>query len=241
VRVSAQRWQAAQRAELANWQHTLRTPRNIVAEVADSVGLDGFIESVAPLRRLVRGGGAAMLEVGIGPLGLGWLGLFGQSDPRRAWALDPLPLLALDPLPDKELAEFIARKRRAYTFVQTAAEQADFSPGQFQLIVCDNVLDHAQEPLEILVKCREWLSQDGFLVLGVNTFSLARLAKWRVLAALHPDDGRFAMHPHAGTHGMWRRMVCRAGFCILKERGPAPLEALVAKATRSYFACQKQR
>jgi len=237
--ISPERWEAAQRAELANWERTLCVPRNIVAEMADAAALDGFMASVAELQDALDGDAGEVLEVGIGPLGLGWLGLFGRGRPDAQWAIDSLPLLDVHALPDDELADFLSRKRRRYGFTRVGAEEAEFEPGRFTLIVCDNVLDHTRSPGRILARCFEWLRRGGYLVVGVNTFSLLGLLRWRVMRRLHPGRSGFVMHPHSGTHRMWRRAIRRAGFRIVREHGPALWRAVLGSAMRSYFACCK--
>jgi len=240
MEIPFQAWQAAQQEELANWQHTIGTTRDILAEMADSAALDGFMASVSELRKVFEQGSIEALEVGVGPLGLGWVGLFGNAASVRAWAIDPLPLLPVELVPDKDLASFISQKRRNYRFFQAAAEEAQFPPERMQLIVCDNVLDHAQKPLVILKNCWRWLSVHGFLVVGVNTLSLAGLIKWRLLQRVRPTNRNFVMHPHCGTHRAWRSALVRAGFCITREQGPAIVRRILGHAMRSYFACQKK-
>jgi SAM-dependent methyltransferase len=142
---------------------------------------------------------ARVLEVGSGAHGLVFY--FGTT---RGVGCDPL---ACD-----YAALFPAWQRRAQT-VAAAGERLPFSDSSFDVVLCDNVVDHAEGPARIAREMARVLAPGGLLYFTVNFHhavynAAARLhAAWNA-AGLRYEIGPFADHTvHltlAGARGLFK-------------------------------------
>jgi SAM-dependent methyltransferase len=152
---------------------------------------------------------ARVLEVGSGAHGLVFY--FGA---RRAIGVDPL---ACD-----YAALFPSWQRRAQT-VAAAGERLPFADSSFDVVLCDNVVDHAEDPARIVRELARVLAPGGLVYFTVNFHhavyhAAARLhAAWNA-AGLRYEIGPFADHTvHltlAGARGLFRNLPLR----VLEER-----------------------
>ena len=128
---------------------------------------------------------ARVLEVGSGAHGLVFF--FGTT---RGVGCDPL---ACD-----YAALFPAWQRRALT-IAAAGERLPFADASFDVVLCDNVVDHAEDPARIARELARVLAPGGLLYFTVNfhhaVYALAsRLhAAWNA-AGLRLEIGPFADH-----------------------------------------------
>jgi 2-polyprenyl-6-hydroxyphenyl methylase/3-demethylubiquinone-9 3-methyltransferase len=200
-------WDKAQENELAVWQRTV----NDVCELYDE-----FADTAALVRFGARHGleaGAAVLELGIGPLGIGWAAL---RPAERAVGVDSLARLAVS-TGDDSLDRFLAELQGRTEFLQAdATTRLPFDDASFDLIVCDNVVDHTQDPRAILAEGRRLVRSGGRLVFGVNVFSVAGRVKWRqVTRRLHPGHPNVLCHPHSFIEGDLGELLSGAGWRVL--------------------------
>jgi SAM-dependent methyltransferase len=119
---------------------------------------------------------ARVLEVGSGAHGL--IFFFGSS---RGVGVDPLAA-AFRPL-------FAQWQRRAPT-VSAEGERLPFPDGAFEVVLCDNVIDHAERPADILAEISRVLAPGGLLYFAVNVH--------------HPVYGLVSR-----LHGLWNGMGLR--------------------------------
>ncbi|MEZ5308437.1 MAG: class I SAM-dependent methyltransferase [Pyrinomonadaceae bacterium] len=110
-------------------------------------------EKIAPFLEI--DGSTRILEVGSGAHGL----IFGFEG---AWAV------GVDPLADSYHALFPDWQARN-PIVTAVGENLPFAEGQFDLILCDNVIDHAARPFDILAEIARVLRPAGILFFTVNT------------------------------------------------------------------------
>ena len=137
-----------------------------------------LVEEVRPVSRDAR-----VLEVGSGAHGL--IFYFGAE---RGVGLDPL---AAD-----YAALFPAWQNLAHT-VAARGEQLPFSDHSFDLVLCDNVVDHAEDPRRIVSELARVLTPGGLLYFTVNfhhPFYAAASAGHAACnaAGLPPESGPFA-------------------------------------------------
>ena len=85
--------------------------------------------------------------------------------------------MALPKLPSYLEAFFSELYKKNITYVQTPAEQFDNPVNSFNLVICDNVLEHTYNPQKIIKNIYNLLISGGFLLLRENT--LSHLSKWR--------------------------------------------------------------
>ncbi|MDP1849484.1 MAG: class I SAM-dependent methyltransferase [Solirubrobacteraceae bacterium] len=128
---------------------------------------------------------ARVLEVGSGAHGLVFF--FGTS---RG--------VGVDPLADEYAALFAAWQHRART-IAAAGEHLPFADGSFDVVLCDNVVDHAEDPARIAGELARVLVADGLLYFTVNVHHpvyavAARLHSAWNAAGLRLEVGPFADH-----------------------------------------------
>jgi len=205
-------WEAAQKNELAIWQHTANDVAEVLAEIAETATLVRF----GTLHGL--GASANVLELGIGPLGIGWSAL---TPTTRAVGVDPLARLAID-TGDHNIDRLVTDLQARTDFLQAdATRRLPLDEASFDLVVCDNVVDHTQNPRAILAEGRRLVRTDGRLLFSVNVFSAIGHMKWRhVTRRLHPREPNVLCHPHSFVEGALGRLLSGAGWQILVTDAP---------------------
>ncbi|HUJ80542.1 MAG TPA: class I SAM-dependent methyltransferase [Candidatus Acidoferrales bacterium] len=201
------RWQEAQENELAIWQRTVNDVTDVFAEIAEAAALVRFGKNHG------LAGAAAVVELGIGPMSIGWAAF---AAPTRAIGVDPLPRLTIA-TGDDNVDRFVANLQQRTDFLQAdATRQLPLDDGSFDLIVCDNVVDHTQDPKAILAEGRRIVRSDGRLLFGVNVFSIIGRLKWRqVTCRLHPRYPNVLCHPHSFLEGDLGGLLSSAGWEML--------------------------
>lgn len=161
------------------------------------------IEAVQPLSAE-----ASVLEVGSGAHGL--IFYFGA---RCGVGIDPLAV--------HYAALFPAWQRRTPT-IAAHGEALPFADGTFDLVLCDNVIDHAADPGQIVREMARVLRPGGLLYLTVNFHHpvyqvlAAAHALWNA-AGLRLEVGPFADHTRHFTLGRARRLFAGLPLRFLTE------------------------
>jgi SAM-dependent methyltransferase len=174
---------------------------------ARSAAVRARLEAIRPID-----GDARVLEVGSGAHGLVFY--FGPSTWTRGVGVDPLAC--------EYAALFPAWQRRAQT-IAAAGEQLPFAGSTFDVVLCDNVVDHAEDPSEIVRELARVVAPGGLVYFTVNFHHAvyswaARLhAAWNA-AGLRYEIGPFADHTvHLtleGARGLFNGLPLR----VLEER-----------------------
>jgi SAM-dependent methyltransferase len=153
---------------------------------------------------------ARVLEVGSGAHGLVFL--FGTT---RGVGVDPL---ACD-----YAALFPAWQHRAHT-IAAAGERLPFADATFDVVLCDNVVDHAEDPARIARELARVLAPGGLLYFTVNFHhavysAAARLhAAWNA-AGLGFEIGPFADHTVHLTYSGARSLFDGLPLRVIHESG----------------------
>ena len=121
------------------------------------------IEAIRPIPADAR-----VLEVGCGSMGL--IFFFDRGGER----------VGVDPLADHYAKLFPAWYSRART-VATGGESLPFPDASFDLVLCDNVVDHAEDPRRIVEEIARVLAPSGLLYFTVHVHH----PFYRAAAALH--------------------------------------------------------
>ncbi len=140
----------------------------VAAMITHSKEIRDKIEKVQPIAPDAR-----VLEVGCGAHGL--IFFFGTENG-----------VGVDPLADHYARLFPQWQSRART-VAAPGEQLPFQAGSFDVVLCDNVVDHAENPRRILEEIARVLKPGGSLYFEVNVH--------------HPF-----YHVAASTHAAWRAL-----------------------------------
>jgi len=205
-------WEEAQKSELAVWQRTANDISEVLAEIAETAALVRFgaqhgLDTCT-----------SVMELGIGPLGIGWSAF---TPTTRAIGVDPLARLAISTGND-HVDQFVAGLQKRTEFIQAdATKPLPLNEASFDLVVCDNVVDHTQSPLAILAEGRRLVRPDGHLLFTVNVFSAVGLVKWRhVTRRLHPNHTNVLCHPHSFLEGSLGNLLSGAGWQALVTDAP---------------------
>ena len=126
---------------------------------------------------------ARVLEVGSGAHGLVFF--FGTT---RG--------VGVDPLASDYAALFPAWQRRAQTLA-AAGERLPFADASFDVVLCDNVVDHAEEPTRIARELARVLAPGGLLYFTVNFHHAVYSAAARIHSAWNAAGLRFEVGPFA--------------------------------------------
>jgi SAM-dependent methyltransferase len=143
--------------------------QEVIADMmAHSAEVRQKLEVVRPIAPHAR-----VLEVGCGAHGL--IFYFGSQDG-----------VGVDPLADHYAELFPAWQPRART-IAAPGEQLPFEDGSFDVVLCDNVVDHAESPRRILEEIARVLAPGGMLYFEVNVhhsvyhMAASAHAGWRAL------------------------------------------------------------
>jgi SAM-dependent methyltransferase len=140
----------------------------VASMIAHSRQVREMLEAVQPIAADAR-----VLEVGCGAHGL--IFFFGAKDG-----------VGVDPLADHYAQLFPAWQGRARTYA-APGEKLPFDDASFDVVLCDNVVDHAENPRRIVEEIARVLAPGGILYFEVNIhhpfYHLAATvhAGWRAL------------------------------------------------------------
>jgi SAM-dependent methyltransferase len=156
---------------------------------------------------------ARLLEVGSGSTGL--IFYFDNFD---SWGLR----VGVDPLAVDYAHLFPNIQRRAMT-CGASGESLPFSTASFDVVLCDNVIDHAAKPADILRELGRVLKPNGLLYFSVNVHHpFYRYASWTHaacnMAGVPLEIGPFADHTVHLTPADIRRLLRPLPLRIVFER-----------------------
>lgn len=193
--MKSERWQLAQKYERAWW---LSRQEHIDFDFYREYAAE-LVEQMKPV--MAVGPATSVLEIGSGA---GGIITFLNAGERHA----------IDPLEDfySSMSSFQAQRDPNVRYQQAKAERLPFADHRFDLVICDNVLDHCEDVSAALREMRRVLTADGKIYLRVN-----RYTAWgkliRLLAeALQIDPG----HPHTFTAGSMKKYFHRCGLRVIK-------------------------
>jgi SAM-dependent methyltransferase len=201
----------AQRALERQLEYQERKAKTVVGREAEFVAamqrsskrVRDLLESFKPIDSKVR-----VIEVGSGAHGL--IFYFGQSY-----------AIGVDPLAVEYAGLFPAWQRRAST-VASFGERLPFADDTFDIVLCDNVVDHAESPSGIVEELVRVLRPKGLLYFTVNVhhpiYSAAASAHagWQSVG-LPFELGPFADHTTHLTPASAKRLFAGLPLKILSE------------------------
>jgi len=217
------RQQRAQRAltrQLAYQRKKAATIRGqerdiVLAMMRSSARVRAILKSFHPITPDVR-----VLEVGSGAQGL--IFFFGAE---RAVGVDPLA---------QSYAELFPEWQSRVATVAAFGEALPFPQSSFDVVLCDNVVDHAESPRGIVAEMARVLKPSGLLYFTVNThhpiygFASGIHAAWNDLG-IRQEIGPFADHTVHLTVGRAQRLFEGLPFRILQKTNNIAEAKLIAK------------
>jgi len=170
-------WHIAQESALLFWDKKRYEPARLIEAIRDKYVLFTKIKTIYPQILEEPQDKGKALEIGIGPLCLGVVSLLEPAEKWEITGIDPLPRMPLPKLPSHLEAFFSELYKKNMTYIQTPAEEFDNPVNSFNLVICDNVLEHTYNPHKIINNIYNLLIPGGCLILRENTLSL--YSKWR--------------------------------------------------------------
>ncbi|WP_333804616.1 class I SAM-dependent methyltransferase [Sulfurospirillum sp.] len=101
----------------------------------------------------------------------------------------------------------------------------DFKPNKkFNTIIMEHILEHVDQPVDIMLLAKEWLEDDGIILLGVpNALSIHRLVAVKMGLLQSPDELNSRDHAlgHQRVYCMktFLRDIKNAGLKVLEKGG----------------------
>jgi SAM-dependent methyltransferase len=196
-----QRWKQAQDTEKQHWY-------NIAKKIADgrSPQLDWYgwkanrlQEKMAEFNHSLELESATIVEIGSGPVGV----VSGMDVGER---------YAVEPLGDYfEANPVLTQQRRPDVTYKTArGENLPFADRFAGFVIIDNVLDHSENPSQILREASRILDDNGLLYIGVNIRSLWGSFLHKIINVFNID----AAHPHEYDYTKIRDFLFQNAFKI---------------------------
>lgn len=117
-----------------------------------------------------------------------------------------------------------ARKKMDFVFAGSAEEKLPFEQGQFDLIICADVLEHLINPWEVLRNLKQLLAPDGHLLVSMPNLRYAPvlynilirgLFRYKISGVLDYTHLRFF------TLSTMKELIEESGFEIVKLGRPA--------------------
>jgi SAM-dependent methyltransferase len=186
--------------------------------------LDLVRRAVPDALRTGPGERKALVEIGIGPLAMGVCHLFEAPEQWDMTGVEPLPRRSAS-LPPILMACYEAMQSVPLRYVQARGEETGLSSDSFDLAICYNVIDHTPKWAEIIQEIMRLLKPRGFLLLGVDTLSLASKLRWQYFQRwVRPNDPYILAHPYRLTAQELLNLLPRFGFeRVWVERHPKEL------------------
>jgi SAM-dependent methyltransferase len=172
------------------------------------------------------------LEIGVGPLGVGcthFLDVGGELH-----TLDPIEPTAADEWRLPEPCKALVRSCQESTTIHVGqAEQLDFPDDTFALVAAENMLDHVEDPGDVLREARRVLKPGGHFLLAVDTFSALAEVKFRLVDRRQFSETIFVRaHPHRFSGKDVMRIVAAAGFRVAQADTPSHATAAAGRHYR---------
>lgn len=179
-----------------------------------------------------------ILEVGSGPHGVGFF-------------LDRGIRVGLDPLAFFYHKEFHFIQRNSDSHIcQGMGEMLPFIDRGFDVVICDNVLDHTLDAGKILSEIHRVLKEDGIFFLSCNLHHfIFRFFNFifKILCSIHmtPNTPNYKAHTYFFTPDMFQEIVKKWGFSIIATTVPLPKKRGINrlkpfKNIKSIFICIKR-
>jgi len=194
--------------------------------------ISGMTQASAEVRAKLQqvrpiAGGARVLEVGSGAHGL----IFYFGSPNA---------IGVDPLAHQYSSLFPEWQRKAQT-IGAFGEALPFPDRSFDVVLCDNVVDHAESPANIVSEIVRVLAPSGMLYFTVNVhhpiYSLASgiHGLWQRFGVSY-EVGPFADHTVHLTVPRARELFARKPLRIVKETTDLEVAKARAQHTRARHA-----
>ena len=231
--ISAERWSVAQCAEAADWAEAGTNSWRLIHELTEHA------EVAEPLHDYLRDKTALKaLEVGVGPLGIGFLAVHAYAHMGEIVGVEPLPILEIEQR-DAALTTYARALQDRVKVIQAKGEELPFDDDAFDITSCVNVIDHTHVPDQVLEQIGRVTRNGGLFVFGVGTLSFLGRLKWRLRRALQPNDHLYAAHPYIYGWGGMRSQLLRSGWSVLWDNRPSLFQRVFGHGRMSLWIAKR--
>lgn len=126
---------------------------------------------------------------------------------------------AIDPLADFYIRHFERARNPGVAYFTARGEAIPFAADVFDLVICNNVLDHVFEPRKLLCEVDRILKTGGLFFLSVDVYP--RSTYERRTADEAAGEVMDPCHPHTFTHEILTHLVEAIGFQVLAAEDSA--------------------
>lgn len=224
-------WTSAQEAERIYWTKRCSDPIGIMYEIGEHLDLAWRLKATC------LGTPGIVLDVGVGPMGTGLLWLFPEA--RVKIGLDSLrrmPVATGNPYAD----ELVRTIRADSHYFIGSAERLPFGNQTFDVVVCNNVLDHVAQPVHVLSEVCRVVRPEGYLALGLDTNSYLGYLLRKIDRFLRPSLNTYRLHPTDFVIGFIERYLSERGFSILSSNEASWLGQLVGRRRMQCWIAMKR-
>jgi ubiquinone/menaquinone biosynthesis C-methylase UbiE len=234
--INEEQWKKAQTAEAANWADSGRNAWRLLHELTEHSEVAKSLYVCLDGKKKLRA-----LEVGVGPLGIGFLAVHVAPYVSKIVAIEPLPILGID-LDDKALENYARTLQSRVEVVNAKGEKIPFPDESFDVTCCINVIDHAHAPDKIHAEISRVTKVGGILIFGVNTLSFLGRVKWRLLRAKKPNAFLFVAHPYIyGWKQICKKFQAGEGWSTAWENRPSIFQRVAGNGTMSFWILERKR
>jgi SAM-dependent methyltransferase len=241
--LSRERWKKAQLVESQYWTQVLTDATEFLRILHEKqLCIDLVRRHVPNVLSANSAEPKRVVEIGVGPLGIGLCSLL---DPEEAWdstGVEPQPKRECN-LPRIHMATYRAIEEVPLRYVQALGEATGLPSGDFDLAICYNVIDHTPNWAGILNEICRLLKPGGHFLLSVDTLCVLNKLHWAVWQRWARKDAPYIVaHPYRFTAFELGRLLQRHGFEMLwMEKSDHELrKRLVGKARRLSVVGVKQ-
>lgn len=191
-----QRWDKAQHYEQSWWD-----TRKANLDLSYFKTFAEELQSFMPVGTVTTS--TSILEIGSGPAGI-----LTHLDTPDKHAIDPLETFYAT-------VDAFARVRDPRThYYAVRGEELPFPDRRFDLVIMDNVLDHAQDPMQVLREMQRVIKPNGVVFFRQNVYHVWGLGVRWLMERFVLDPG----HPHTFTSASLRSALSSLGFVIEREK-----------------------
>ena len=178
-----------------------------------------FDEKLATIEKLISQKSKRILDIGSGP------GFFLRRAKRRGW-----DVVGVEPSP---LASDYANKQKIHTIQKFFHEVTPNEIGRFDAMHTFDVLEHVNNPIDIIKKAYSLLKKGGIIVVEVpNDFNpLQKLVQkklkkkeWWITLSHNSKNSAYIQHLNYFNFSSISDLIKRVGFKIIIKESTFPLE-----------------
>ncbi len=223
-------WEKAQKGEQIYWLDRRNSAVSVINEMAEHSDL------AANMMQILNKAPTAFLDAGAGPFGIGLLWLYSAS--LLKIGIDTLPRMKVQ-TGNAYVDALVHRIRADSIFIQARGEDLPFFAESFDLVMCNNVLDHAISPSRLLDELCRVTKKNGHLGIGVDTNSLLGfIVRW-VDRRLRPHFNPYRLHPHDIIINKINRLLKAKGFRILRHNEASMLGTILGRRRMQWWVTKK--